>query len=167
MRTSSSIALLFFLAAATAARGAERCAIENAVFAEIDAGTELAFRPVQSESAVVNHLFAIAAGKITLEGHVMYDPDVERPAAMIMNDCPEGDVTGDDLRACTVWAGTPYALLRATGQIDIIGPEGSDAPDAVLLPSFGPALRRAPAWEKSGLGDIPWDLYEFKECKAA
>jgi hypothetical protein len=142
----------------------ERCAIEKAVFAEAEAGTLLAFKPVGS--AAVSHLFTLTGGKLKLDGHVMYDDESKRPGGMIMNNCPEGDATGAELRACTVWTGVPYALDVKSGHIDILGAEGSEAPDAVLLPGIGPALRHSKLWDKSGLKDIPWDLYEFKECKA-
>jgi len=146
---------------------AERCAIEKAVFIEADAGTVLSFSPVGSDAAVVSHLFTITGGRLKLDGNVMYDEDSQRPAGMVTNNCPQGDATGAELRACTVWTGVPYALDKATGHIDILGAEGSEAPDAILMPGFGPAIRHSALWEKSGLGQVPWDLYEFKECKAA
>jgi hypothetical protein len=157
----SLMALCFLPCSAIAA---ERCAIEKAVFVEADAGTVLAFRPVGSDAAAVSHLFTISGGKLKLDGHVLYDEESRRPAAMVMNNCPEGDATGADLRACTVWTGVPYALDVATAHLDILGAEGSSAPDAVLMPGFGPAVRHSALWVESNLEDVPWDLYEFKEC---
>lgn len=149
------------------AEAQERCAIERAVFTEAEAGMVLSFRPVGSDSAAVSHLFTITGGKLKLDGHVMYDEDARRPGGMVMNNCPEGDATGAELRACTIWTGVPYALDVATGHIDILGAEGSKAPDAILMPGFGPAIRHSALWDRSGLRQVPWDLYEFKECKAA
>ncbi|WP_052183090.1 hypothetical protein [Rhizobium sp. YS-1r] len=149
------------------AEAQERCAIEKAVFTEAEAGTTLSFRPVGSDSAAVSHLFTITGGKLKLDGHIMYDEETRRPGGMVMNNCPEGDATGAELRACTIWTGVPYILDVATGHIDILGPEGSEAPDAILMPGFGPAIRHSALWDKSGLRQVPWDLYEFKECKAA
>jgi hypothetical protein len=154
--------LILMLPTVTAA--AERCGIEKAVFTEADAGTVLSFKPTASDAAAVSHLFTITGGKLKLDGNVMYDEDSRRPAGMIMNNCPQGDATGAELRACTVWTGVPYALDVKTGHIDILGPKGSQAPDAILIPGFGPAIRHSALWDKSGLKDIPWDLYEFKEC---
>ena len=144
----------------------ERCAIKNATFAEADGGTVLSFRPVESEAAVVSHLFTITGGKLKLDGNVMYDEESRRPAGMVTNNCPEGDATGAELRACTVWTGVPYVLDVETGRIDVLGPEDGEAPDAILMPGIGPAIRHSTLWDKSGLRDVPWDLYEFKECKA-
>ena len=78
----------------------ERCPIEKAVFAEADGGTELAFRLVGSDAAAVSHMFTVTGAKLKLDGHVMYDEESQRPAGMIMNNCPEGDATGAELRAC-------------------------------------------------------------------
>ncbi|MFB9947835.1 hypothetical protein ACFFP0_03195 [Rhizobium puerariae] len=169
MRQSFKASLLTLCLIPGWAGAVERCAIEKAIFVEADAGTRLAFEPVGSDAAAVSHLFTVtggSGGKLKLDGNVMYDEESKRPAGMIMNNCPEGDATGAELRACTVWTGVPYALDVATGHIDILGAEGSQAPDAVLMPGFGPAIRHSTLWDKSGLKDVPWDLYEFKECKA-
>lgn len=157
--------LLTFSLVPGTATAQEQCAIEKAVFVEADAGTALSFKPVDSDAAVVSDLFTIAGGKLKLDGHVLYDEEARRPAGTVMNNCPEGDATGEELRACTVWTGIPYVLDKATGHIDVLGTEGGEAPDAILLPGFGPAIRHSGLWEKSGLKDVPWDLYEFKECK--
>jgi hypothetical protein len=156
----ASLMMPGFLAAA------ERCSIQTAVYEEADAATRLSFRVVNEDAAAVSHLFEVTGGKLKLDGHVMYDEDGRRPSGMIMNNCPEGDVTGADLRACTVWTGIPYALDATTGQVDILGTAESRAPDAILMPGLGPAIRHSTLWSKSGLKDVPWDLYEFKECKA-
>ncbi|AXV16630.1 hypothetical protein CYG48_13600 [Neorhizobium sp. SOG26] len=142
----------------------ERCPIEKAVFAEADGGTELAFRPVGSDAAAVSHMFTVTGAKLKLDGHVMYDEESQRPAGMIMNNCPEGDATGAELRACTVWTGVLYSVNRSEAGIDVLGAEGTPAPDAVLLPGFGPAIRHSELWDKSGLKSVPWDLYAFKGC---
>lgn len=149
------------------ALAADRCVIEKAVFVEAEAKTVLAFMPVGSGSAVVSHLFTITGAKLKLDGNVMFDEQSNRPGGMVMNNCPQGDATGAELRACTVWTGVPYALDRASGRIDILGEADSPAPDAILMPGFGPAIRHSALWDKSGLKVVPWDVYEFKECKAA
>lgn len=166
MVRAALFSILAILMLPTASAAAERCGIEYAVYAEADAGSRLTFRPVGEDAAAVSHLFGVTGGTLKLDGHIMYDEDGRRPSGMIMNNCPEGDVTGDDIRACTVWTGIPYALDVETGQIDILGPAGSQAPDAILMPGLGPAIRHSALWDKSSLKDVPWDLYEFRECKA-
>lgn len=160
-----SVSLLTLCLMPETASAAMRCAIENAVFAEADGGTVLSFRPVGSDAAVVSHVFTITGGKLTLDGHVMYDEASRRPTGMVMHNCPEGDATGEELRACTVWTGVPYGLDKASGQIDILAAKGNEAPDAILMPGFGPAIRHSALWQTGGLKDVPWDLYEFRECR--
>ncbi|CAN7516760.1 hypothetical protein [Neorhizobium sp. LjRoot104] len=166
MINSSKTWLAIFCLVPGMATAAERCAIEKAVFVEATAGTVLSFKPVGSDAAVVSHLFTITGGKLKLDGNVMYDEESGRPGGMVTNNCPQGDATGAELRACTVWTGVPYALDVETGHIDILGAADDQAPDAILMPGFGPAIRHSTLWGKSGLRQVPWDLYEFKECKA-
>ena len=86
----------------------------------------------------------------------------ERPVGMLMNNCPEGDVTGATIAACTVWKGIVYGIDEATGHVDLLPPEGADAPDALLLPGFGPAVLSSSVGK--GLEAGPWDVFEFKGC---
>jgi hypothetical protein len=92
----------------------------------------------------------------------MYDPEIERPVGMLMNSCPEGDVTGANLAACTVWKGIVYGIDEKTGHVDLLPAEGTDAPDALLLPGFGPAVLASSVGKALASG--PWDVFEFKEC---
>ena len=52
----------------------------------------------------------------------MQSADPDRPNGIVMYNCPEGDVTGDDLEACTVWQGLIYGV-SAAGQVDNLLPE--------------------------------------------
>jgi hypothetical protein len=161
VRLPSSIAILL-LAAAVPVRAAD-CPIERGVYAEAETRIELRFQP-SGDNTPVSHRFVLAApsGKMNVEGHVMFDPEIERPVAMAMHNCPEGDVTGADLAACTVWTGIIYASDRQTGHADLLPPEGADAPGNLILPGFGPAVSRS-AFGKV-LSAMPWDVFEFKEC---
>ena len=138
------------------------CRIEKAVYREADTGLELVFTAASGENTPVTHGFSTMIGTLKLNGHVMYDPEIERPVGMLMNDCPEGDVTGADIAACTVWKGIIYGIDEATGHADLLPSEGADAPDALLLPGFGPSVLASSAGK--GLEAGPWDVFEFKEC---
>ncbi|EHS50487.1 hypothetical protein PDO_2441 [Rhizobium sp. PDO1-076] len=140
------------------------CPIERAIYAEVETKSELHFRAASGDNTPVSHGFSLIAKSAAnpLDGHVIYDPDIERPVAMIMNNCPEGDVTGADLAACTVWKGIIYSADKTTGHIDLLPPEGSGAPDSLLLPGFGPAYAQS-SFGKS-LETAPWDVFEFKGC---
>ncbi|MGL3607433.1 hypothetical protein ACSV9I_13035 [Rhizobium sp. G187] len=153
--------LLAALALSHAASAAD-CLIEKATYREAETGVELVFAAASGENTPVTHGFSTTVGKFELDGHVMYDPEVERPIGMLMNNCPEGDVTGADLAACTVWKGIVYGIDEATGHVDLLPSEGAAAPDALLLPGFGPAVLASSAGKALETG--PWDVFEFKGC---
>ncbi|MCM2402371.1 hypothetical protein NBH20_14470 [Rhizobium sp. S153] len=156
---SLSLAVLGFHAPAVA----DDCRVEHAVYAEGETGLELRFRPGSGENTPVSHKFEVRAVKagLTLDGHVMYDEEIARPVGMAMNNCPEGDVTGADLNACIVWQGIVYAV-DGQGKVDLLPPEGAEAPKTLLLPGFGAAFKMSAVGDK--LEAMPWDGFSFKEC---
>ena len=142
---------------------AEDCPIERAVYREMETGVELSFFPASGENTPVSHGFTMkAAGEMQFEGHILYDPEIERPIGMAMLNCPEGDVTGATLASCTVWKGIIYGVDRATAAVDVLPPESAAAPDVVILPGFGPALMAFS--QGAELPAVPWDVFEFKSC---
>ncbi|THV22403.1 hypothetical protein [Peteryoungia ipomoeae] len=146
---------------ATSALAAD-CQIEKATYREAETGVELVFAASSGENTPVTHGFATTIGGMKLDGRVLYDPEVDRPVGMLMNNCPEGDVTGETLNACTVWKGIVYSIDEKSGHVDLLPPEGADAPDALLLPGFGPAIMSSAAGKALDAG--PWDVFEFKQC---
>ena len=89
---------------------AEECVQEKAVYVDMDNAYELRFEPMGSESSVSNKFkLAVRNTAIVAEGIVMHGDDQPGADGRIMFECPEGDVTGADLRACTVWQGMIYA----------------------------------------------------------
>ncbi|KQW28055.1 hypothetical protein ASE36_16525 [Rhizobium sp. Root274] len=161
--TVGASVLLAALALPYAALAAD-CRIEKATYREAETGLELVFEAASGENTPVTHGFSTTIGKLKLNGYVMYDAEIERPVGMLMNNCPEGDVTGADLAACTVWKGIVYGIDTKTGHVDLLPPEGADAPDALLLPGFGPSVIASSAGK--GLETSPWDVFEFKGCAA-
>lgn len=159
--SSGTLVLLAALAISSAASAAD-CLIEKATYREAETGVELVFGAASGENTPVTHGFRTEIGKFELDGHVLYDPEIERPVGMLMNNCPEGDVTGATIAACTVWKGIVYGIDEATGHVDLLPPEGAGAPDALLLPGFGPAILSSVVGK--GMESGPWDVFEFKEC---
>ena len=161
MRLTSSIAVAWI--AGTFPAAAADCPIERAVYAEAEAGIELRFE-VSGESTPVSHRFSLVspAAKMKVGGHVLYDPEIERPVAMALDNCPEGDVTGADIAACTVWKGIVYAADKASGEVGLLPEEGTDAPDSLILPGFGPAI--AASTFGAAMTAMPWDVFKFKQC---
>lgn len=139
------------------------CAIEKAIYVESETKAELRFAPAGGENSPLSHRFALVLGGKSLDGHVMYDAEIERPVAMILNNCPEGDVTGADIAACTVWRGIIYGRDERSGGIGLLPSEGEAAAPAIVLPGFGPA------WMASSVGksaDVtPWDVFTLEGCQ--
>lgn len=159
--TVAAASALFLALSVAGHATAAACSIEHAVFAEAETGIELRFFAASGENTPVSHGFEVAIGDLRLDGHVMYDETTARPQAMLTHNCPEGDVTGADIAACTVWSGYVYGA-DGRGNIEILAPEGSEAPQRLLLPGLGPALKASPIG--GAIGGMPWDVYEFKHC---
>jgi len=159
--SSRAMVLLAALALSDAAMAAD-CLIEKATYREAETGVELVFAAASGENTPVSHGFSTEIGTFKLNGHVMFDPEIERPIGMLMNNCPEGDVTGATIAACTVWKGIVYGIDETTGHVDLLPPEGADAPDALLLPGFGPSILSSAVGK--AMNSAPWDVFEFKGC---
>lgn len=162
MRLAVSASTLSALLAVPPAVAAD-CLQEQAIYGDADGAYELHFEPVGSESAATSNHFKVKVGKtdLVLDGIVMQSDEPVRANGMIMNKCPEGDVTGDDIAACTVWQGVIYSV-GADGKVASLPGEGLEAAAQVLLPDFGPAIRNSSIWGKATVA--PWDVLTFKGC---
>jgi hypothetical protein len=143
---------------------AATCRQEQAVYVDPEGIYQVSFTPVDSEASSSSHRFTLSVKntKLSLEGYVLPSEPVNRPNGMIFHDCPEGDVTGADLAACTVWQGVIYA--NYDGHIDLLPPGPSVAAPQILLPGFGPAVRGSTIWGDNKASVIPWDVLTLKDC---
>ncbi|WP_200914051.1 hypothetical protein, partial [Microbacterium sp. Leaf203] len=66
----------------------------------------------------------------------------------LMYKCPDGDVTGAELQACTLWQGVIYAADE-TGVVSLL-PKKGDAPKTLIFPDLGPSLRHSSAYGAQG-----------------
>ncbi|PDT17147.1 hypothetical protein CO670_07850 [Rhizobium sp. J15] len=141
------------------------CKQERAVYIDRDGAYELRFAPLNSSSAAASNQFKVSALKtsVVMEGYVMPSEDPVRAIGILMFNCPEGDVTGADLDACTVWQGAVYGM-DAKGEMDNLQPEGAAAAERLVLPGLGPAIRESSAWGEGKASVAPWDVLTFKEC---
>jgi hypothetical protein len=151
-------------AVAPVAVQAEECAQEKAVYVDMDNAYELRFEPMGSESSVSNRFkLAVRNTNIVADGIVMRTDDHLRADGRIMFECPEGDVTGADLRACTVWQGMVYAS-DLKGHIRALPAEGESAADRLFLPALGPSIQKSSLWGKGKATVAPWDVLSLKGC---
>ncbi|ANK93475.1 MULTISPECIES: hypothetical protein [Rhizobium] len=141
------------------------CKQEHAVYVDRDGAYELRFTPLNSPSAAASNQFKVNAleTSVVMEGYVMPSEDPVRAIGVLMFNCPEGDATGADLDACTVWQGAVYGM-NAKGEMDNLQPEGAAAAEKLVLPGLGPAIRESSAWGEGKASVAPWDVMTFKEC---
>lgn len=151
-----------FLAVSSVARAA--CPIELAVYGDAQSGSEIDFTPTGTSATVTNSFRMILDNNVVLNGIVMWNEGVARPNGALMYKCPEGDVTGDELAACTPWHGVLYTS-DDKGSIGLLPAEGIEAPKALILPDLGPALRQSSAYGGSGFSKVPWDVFTLKGCQ--
>ena len=123
MKAALSGLALVVMCGSSAAAG--DCPIELAIYREDELSSELRFFAGASENSPVTHKFTLVAGKTEADGQIYYDPEIERPVSVIMKNCPEGDVTGADLAACTAWKGIIHGINKATAHVDLLPPEGA------------------------------------------
>lgn len=139
------------------------CPIERATYRQGDAAV-LAFAPTEEAATVANAFHMTVQGKAELDGIVQWtEGDAGRSFGTLFFRCPEGDVTGAELDACTAWEGVIYALDEA-GAVGLLPAEGKEAPPKLLLSGLGPALRFSAAYEAAGLSVVPWDVFELEAC---
>ncbi|MDR9810767.1 hypothetical protein [Rhizobium hidalgonense] len=160
----AAIAAAAFLSVPVATFGAA-CKQEQAVYVDRDAAYELRFTPLNSPSAAASNQFKVSVLRtaVVMEGYVMPSEDPVRAIGILMFNCPEGDVTGADLNACTVWQGAVYGV-DGEGEMDNLQPEGAAAAEKLVLPGLGPAIRESSAWGEGKASVAPWDVLVFKEC---
>lgn len=141
------------------------CPQELSVYSEREANASLEFTP-SGPNASTSHTFRIKfpENAVVLDGIVMWTEGVARPHGIVMHNCPEGDVTGAELEACTVWQGVVYAV-DAEGTIGLLPQEGADAAAQLLLPDFAPAVRLSSAYGIDGVSKMPWDAFKLSGCQ--
>ncbi len=140
------------------------CPIELATYADTRGVAELEFTPGTGGATVSNSFRLLLDNDVVLDGFVQWLDREPRPWGMLMYKCPDGDVTGDDLAACTMWEGVIYTLDEA-GNIGLLPEPGKPAPPKLLLPALGPALRLSAAYGSAGFSNAPWDVFALKGCQ--
>jgi hypothetical protein len=141
------------------------CPQELAIYTDRDKVASIEFRPVALDSAVHAGEFRVLFSQkdIVVDGIVLWTEGIPRPTGIVMHNCPEGDVTGEELAACTVWQGVIYAADEA-GDIGLL-PRHGPAAKRLLLPDFGPSVRHSALYGSDGISIAPWDVFEISGCQ--
>lgn len=147
-----------------AAHAFAACPIELAVYGDPQSGTEIDFTPTGTSATVTNTFRMILDNNVVLNGIVMWSTGEARPNGSLMYKCPEGDVTGGELAACTLWGGVIY-IADDKGTIGLLPTEKIDAPKTLILPDLGPSLRHSLAYGGNGFSKVPGDVFVMKGCQ--
>ena len=155
--------LLGVLVAASVKAG-EACTQGKGVYADASGLYTLTFEPVDPETSAATHRFKVAVKDtpILLDGYVMTTEPVARPQGMLFHNCPEGDATGADIAACTVWQDIVYGA--SGGTIVTLPDQDKPAVGELLLPGFAPSLQSSSAWGKGKAEREPSDTLTLTGC---
>ncbi|WP_245468281.1 hypothetical protein [Mesorhizobium sp. M1D.F.Ca.ET.043.01.1.1] len=157
---AGSLALTASNSAAQAA-----CPIQLAVYGEAKSGAEIDFTPTGTSATITNTFRMILDNNTVLDGIAMWtEGNAGRPHGSLMYKCPTGDVTGEELAACTVWEGVIYSADEK-GSVGLLPAEGADAPKSLVLPDLGPSLEMSAAYGPGGFSKVPWDIFMLKGCQ--
>ena len=140
------------------------CPLELAVYGDAESEAGIDFRPTMESATVTNSFKMVLDKGVVLDGIVMWTDGVARPHGSLMYKCPTGDVTGDELAACTVWEGVVYSA-DDKGNIALLPAQGVDAPKSLIFPDLGASLQMSSAYGPGGFSKVPWDVFVLKGCQ--
>lgn len=143
---------------------ATECQQGSARYIDPESGLLLTFLSL-GENVQVMHQFTIGLEKAEtqLSGVVVADGEPLRPVSIVMHQCPDGDVTGVELEACTVWKGVPYGRF-SDGNIGLLPLAEDEAVTQILLPDFTRTVMSNPVWEEIETTNEPFEVFDFKDC---
>ncbi|WP_271897670.1 hypothetical protein [Candidatus Phyllobacterium onerii] len=149
-----------------AAPASAACTQDRAIYTDRDDAYTLRFKHVPEDQPVMtSNEFSIEMNDsdLKLDGVVMWNEGIARPNGIIMYKCPTGDVTGDELQACTVWRGVIYALKEGA-DADLLPQAKEPAAQALLLPDFSSSMSSFNFKLEKPIETFPWEVFRFKEC---
>lgn len=103
--------VLIFAASTIASPAHAACPMALAVYAEQERIAEIDFTPTLESSTVTNSFRMLLPNDLILVGMVQWSSEpvpYARPYGTITYKCPEGDATGEEFAACTIWQGVLY-----------------------------------------------------------
>ena len=159
MRPPLAIATVLAVSLVLPAQAA--CPQERAVYTEVDGTAQIEFSAEPAGFVVTNSFRLLLADELVLDGIVMWNQGVSRPSGLIMHQCPIGDVTGEELDACTHWEGVIYTVAE-DGSIGMIGQD--DAAAALLLPDISRQLHYSEL-NADGRTLLGFDVFALSGCQ--
>ncbi len=159
-------ALAWLMAVTTPADAA--CLQELATYKDAAANSELSFTPRKEgevDSMLARFTITFPENNVVLDGIVMDAGEpFFRPLGLIMHNCPEGDATGDEIAACTVWQGIVYSVDEAGNVNYLASTKDGKAAKTLLFPDLGAAVQLSTAFGTGKLSLPPKDDFKQSAC---
>lgn len=159
-----SLALSSLVSVASASPALAVCPVELATYRDLEDAASVEFVPTGEGATVTNTFRMLLDNDVVLDGMVMWSEGIGRPYGMLTYKCPEGDATGAELAACTMWEGVIYTS-DDLGNIELLPAEAAGAPQKLLFPDLGPSLRHSAAYGANGFSKVPWDVFKLSGCQ--
>ena len=139
------------------------CLQGDALYADLDRQAVISFDQGFAAAPGVTNQFDMLIGDIALQGIVIWSGGVERPQAILLDDCPEGDATGTELDACTLWQGIVYAV-DAEGEIGLMPGASDVAAERLLFPGLPWQLSFTETFAAADHSELPFEVFERTGC---
>jgi hypothetical protein len=157
------LALSFAVGLMTATPTLAACPQELAVYEDAN-GNALTFTAPGPQGRAAEHEFGLRINGQELQGVVMWSENPDRPDGIIMDNCPSGDVTGEELEACTVWQGVIHGLTK-DATAPYLGKRGAPHAEALLFSDLSRAVQAHTF--KNSMPSPPKadDVFKMKACQ--
>lgn len=160
-RGKHGILAALLLSALTAGPALAACPQELAVYEGADGTGGLEFRG--AGDGMLSEMRLLYEGTEPVTAYLSHDDALDRTVTLIPLNCPEGDVTGEELAACLVYQGAVYAL--ANEDADALPAPAEDAAEKLFLPNLASALWNNPQFGEAGPKDRPAEIFQLSGCQ--
>jgi len=137
------------------------CPQELAVYEGADGEGGLEFRG--GGAGMLSEMRLLYEGTEPVTAYLSHDDALDRTVMMLPLNCPEGDVTGEELAACLVYQGAVYALNG--DDPSALPAPGNDAAEKLFLPNLASALWNNPQFGDAGPKDRPAEIFALSGCQ--
>ena len=137
------------------------CPQELAVYEGADGSGALEFSG--GGAGMLSEMRLLYDGVEPVTVYLSHDETHNRTQAMIPLNCPEGDVTGEELAACLVYQGTVYSI--DTDSVGLLPHPGEAAAAQIFLPNLLPALWENPQFGETGPKSPPAEIFKLSGCQ--
>jgi hypothetical protein len=106
----------------------------------------------------------LLGGGGVLDGFVYPGENDGEVEAVVLNNCPEGDATGAEMAACTIWQG-PIGAVAADGGLEPLPAADQPAAGFLHLEGFSEALTGSEPYLQSGLPAGTFEKLTLLACQ--